>query len=141
MVLTMHCRSRRRFLMQLFLSFLAEQSGCKMVLTGRHKALPLQSSSRRRFLMQLFLSFLAEQSGCRIVLTGRHKALPLQSSSRRRFLLQVFFGFEGLISRECSRTNKKPDFEPGIRPCFAGVNTSCGKIRRGSALCLPLKPN
>ena len=22
----------------------------------------------------------------------------------------------------------KPDFEPGIRPCFAGVNTSCGKI-------------
>ena len=25
-------------------------------------------------------------------------------------------------------TNKKPDFEPGIRPCFAGVNTSCGKI-------------
>ena len=23
--------------------------------------------------------------------------------------------------------HKKPAFEPGIRPCFAGVNTSCGK--------------
>ncbi len=26
------------------------------------------------------------------------------------------------------QTCRKPDFEPGIRPCFAGVNTSCGKI-------------
>ncbi len=33
-----------------------------------------------------------------------------------------------LIGKKSPRTHQKPDFEPGIRPCFAGVNTSCGKI-------------
>ncbi len=60
----------------------------------------------------------------------------MQAAQPRSVITEFFNGFVlhharfyPLIGKKRHRTKKKPDFEPGIGfPCFAGVNTSCGKI-------------
>ena len=48
-------------------------------------------------------------------------------SSRRRFLTQGLHKSHLWGRSDLRIATQKPAFEPGIRPCFAGVNTSCGK--------------